>query len=458
MITSQYLDKYAEPEIRLLPEIQQTWRHCVVIPAFNEPPKLLQALLKIATVTERLLVLLVLNRPETVNQVPANDQLAEAIDGQLPKHWQSECSRLKCYELGDQEGALLLIDRWYHGDAIPVKRGVGLARKIGSDIAHMLIQQGSVQSNWIHTTDADTYLPVDYFNAATQVTNPNAAALVYPFKHVVDPKESVGMATALYEFSLHYYVAGLHWSNSPYAYNTIGSALAIESSHYALVRGFPPRAGGEDFYLLNKLAKTGEILSLAQPTLSIAARQSDRVPFGTGPAVANILSLNNPVEEYRYYHPQCFTYLKTWLDSIPSLWRLHNESPDLSINDLITQSLNIHDTLSKSLLNSVNDHLHESLLINTLTQLNIKDLVQHALIHSNEQRTFIQHMHHGFDGFKTLKFIHCLEQQGLKKLSLTNLINSAHPLLNAWNDNHTGTPYQPMQILLDDIFLPEHNR
>ena len=118
MTTNQYLDLYAEPETRLLPDIQQTWRHCVVIPAFNEPLELLQTLLDLATATERLLVLLVLNRPETVNHVPANDQLAEAIDGQLPKQWQSDCSRLKCYELGNQEGALLLIDRWHHGDAI----------------------------------------------------------------------------------------------------------------------------------------------------------------------------------------------------------------------------------------------------------------------------------------------------------------------------------------------------
>ena len=64
-------------------------------------------------------------------------------------------------------------------------------------------------------------------------------------------------ATALYELRLHHYVLGLEYAGSPYAYHTLGSCLAVKADAYAQVRGFPKRAGAEDFYLLNKLAKLG---------------------------------------------------------------------------------------------------------------------------------------------------------------------------------------------------------
>ena len=52
------------------------------------------------------------------------------------------------------------------------------------------------------------------------------------------------------------------------------------------MRGFPKRNAGEDFYLLNKLAKVGSVHRLAAPAIEIEARVSHRVPFGTGPAIA----------------------------------------------------------------------------------------------------------------------------------------------------------------------------
>ncbi len=72
----------------------------------------------------------------------------------------------------------------------------------------------------------------------------------------------VFLATQLYELSLRYYVAGMKFARSPYAFHTIGSSMAVSPVHYARVRGFPKREAGEDFYLLNKLAKLGSVLEL----------------------------------------------------------------------------------------------------------------------------------------------------------------------------------------------------
>ena len=47
----------------------------------------------------------------------------------------------------------------------------------------------------------------------------------------------------------------MKYARSPYAFHTIGSTMAVSANHYAKVRGFPKREAGEDFYLLNKLAK-----------------------------------------------------------------------------------------------------------------------------------------------------------------------------------------------------------
>ena len=69
--------------------------------------------------------------------------------------------------------------------------------------------------------------------------------------------------------SLRYYVAGMKYARSHLThFHTIGSTMAVRASYYAKVRGFPKREAGEDFYLLNKLAKVGTVLELeASPEL-----------------------------------------------------------------------------------------------------------------------------------------------------------------------------------------------
>jgi len=263
----QYLARYAEPEAARVALPSRTWRHVLCIPAFDEPHDFLQRVLPHGT--SDLIVIVVANVPDHVNR--------------------EDAAFARSRSLLDLAGALdrarnvdvVIVDRV--NAPVPQRMGVGLARKVGADIALRHIVDGRIDVPVIFSTDADAALPPGYFEAARG----GAAGWVYPFVHVSDDGDLARRAL-MYELSLRYYVNRLEHAGSPYAFHTIGSCLAVDATSYAKVRGFPRRNAAEDFYLLNKLAKVGWIHRLKEPVIEIEARASTRVPFGTGPAIAKV--------------------------------------------------------------------------------------------------------------------------------------------------------------------------
>ncbi|MCP4044824.1 MAG: hypothetical protein GY732_02400, partial [Gammaproteobacteria bacterium] len=293
----KYLLHYAEPETAALGGLPDSlagpgqWQNVMVIPACNESAEFLRPP---PPCDGRSLMILVIN--ETVSaahEVSLNNQaLAEAVFARFELQWQSglQFPGFVMSLLRDPlfPRDILLVDRFSEDHKLPPKCGVGHARKIGADLAASLIFNGRIRSPWIRCTDADVQLPETYFTCIDQAQNTGAknAALLYPFHHNDDEGDTkngdVILATQLYELSLRYYVAGMRFAGSPYAFHTIGSTMAVNADHYARVRGFPKRAAGEDFYLLNKLAKVGSVLQLASgpdcKPIVIESRRSDRVP------------------------------------------------------------------------------------------------------------------------------------------------------------------------------------
>jgi hypothetical protein len=169
---------------------------------------------------------------------------------------------------------ILIVDLSQEPWLIPADQGVGLVRKIGADIALYLISNGKITCPWIHATDADARVPDDYFLRATEAQigiNGNSlppSCFIYPYQHIPDPDmeqhdhQRYWSALTDYELWLRYYVAGLEWAGSSYAYPSIGSLLAFDALAYARIRGFPKRMAGEDFYFQNKLAKMGSMITL----------------------------------------------------------------------------------------------------------------------------------------------------------------------------------------------------
>ncbi len=416
---TKYLSLYAEQETAQLPTINHCYHHALVIPVFDETVSFWQALKTAPALNSQknILIILVINLPANSKQNHNNQQLANVILADttlLAKSAQQSLLKLK------EHLHILLIDRFSDGHKIPTKQGVGLARKIGADIALKLIQQRQVLSPWIHTTDADAQLPALYFTASEQETE--TGALLYPFAHTHQNNSSV-----LYELSLFYYVAGLNWAGSPYGFHTLGSTIACHYQAYAQVRGYPKRAAGEDFYLLNKIAKVGKVRTLASPAIKIQARPSHRVPFGTGPAIRKIENLPDPINEYLFYHPKVFTYLKTWLQTINILWQFNTQAIDQALEAAVCLAINKNQTFSSH----GQDSIEPSLLIHCLKSLAIEGQIQHGFDQCKTETHFLRHMHHSFDGFQTLKFIHYLRNYRFSSIPLTQLLNN--PDLEALN-------------------------
>ena len=131
--------------------------------------------------------------------------------------------------------------------------------------------------------------PRDYFEQTEPIEPAGVGAAIYFYDHRFEDDPALAEAARLYEISLRYYVLGLAWAGSPYAYQSMGSCLAIPAGAYAAVRGFPKKNAAEDFYVLDKLAKVGSIVRLAGTPLILEGRPSDRVPFGTGRALRDLV-------------------------------------------------------------------------------------------------------------------------------------------------------------------------
>ena len=413
----KYLRHYAEPETAALDGLldwlpdQGHWQNVMVIPACNETPEFLRPP---PPCGGRCLLVLVINESVSApDQVSLNNQaLAATVQARFELQWQSapDFSGFKLSLLRDSLAPrdVLLVDRFSEGRKFPAKGGVGHARKIGVDLAVSLIHRKRISSPWVHCTDADVQLPETYFTCSDAVQNspPGYAALVYPFHHSDNRDEvenrEVILATQLYELSLRYYVAGMKFARSPYAFHTIGSTMAVSAIHYAKVRGFPRREAGEDFYLLNKLAKVGTVLELGMgpdcKPLEIEARRSDRVPFGTGAAVIKITDLADPVRDFRFYDPAVFELLQQWLQSLPVIWQ--SRSKDLAIS------------------------IENQSLLAGLKQIKTDQALEHAFRQSKDLDQFTRQMHTWFDAFRTLKLIHILRDFYLPTISYAKLVRS----------------------------------
>jgi hypothetical protein len=435
----KYLRQYAERDTAAVKDIpaSEPWHQVVVIPVCNESTEILRPL---PPASGHSLMILVVNEAESAphHVSLANQDFAAELHARFRMCWQSAAaSGLTLYQDPTSSRDVLLVDRFSDGRKFPPKGGVGHARKTGADLAAYLIHQRRVRSPWIHCTDADACLPHRYFTCSTALSDTSAkdtAALLYPFRHSIAVDQTVVkeggdevpdihphkimQVTQLYEYSLRYYVAGLSFAHSPYAFHTIGSTIAVNAAHYAKVRGFPRRQAGEDFYLLNKLAKVGSVLQLSAETdcepIEIAARLSDRVPFGTGAAVGRIMELEDPAREFLLYHPSVFALLRSWLGSLPAFW----QSRSSDIGAILSRGTIANQQGGPS----NHSPMDLQVLIGGLEESGAAEALQHAFRQSTDAKQFNRQIHTWFDAFRTIKLIHHLRDHHLPSISFEALV------------------------------------
>ncbi|MFA6980426.1 MAG: glycosyltransferase family A protein [Ignavibacteriaceae bacterium] len=376
----KYLDKYGT-EVRPL-----TWRSSshiemiVVVPAISEYENVKRLLASLSDAdnkyADKILILFVVNNLNSSSE-----------DVKIENEKTIEYLRTKLSdEISGESFSLGFIDAATPGNELDEKNGgVGLARKIGMDAALSLFNYGLLNKKILVCLDADCTVSQNYFTEIyEEFSKRNLRAAVVSFQHSL-ADETNREAILCYEIFLRYYVLNLRFANSPYAFHTIGSTIICDVESYIKVEGMNKQKAAEDFYFLEKLAKNVPIGKTKNAVVYPSSRGSWRVPFGTGQRVNRFLS--QVQNEYLLYNFDSFLVLKDWL----RLFLLNN----LSAEDLLTEAEKIHPSLSAFLIEQKFEKAWSEISRTAKTDEQLQ-----------RQKNI------WFDGFKTLKLIHYLRDNG----------------------------------------------
>ena len=180
----------------------------------------------------------------------------------------------------------------------------------------------------------------------------------------------------------------------------MGSCIAIRPEAYAAVRGFPRKNAAEDFYVLDKLAKVGSITRLAGTPLRLEGRISDRVPFGTGKALSDLVSKKKALSGFKLYHPAAFGHLAAWL----------------RVLDAVAESGGRMEAALDELPRG-NPFFKTEALLASLEKMKAIEAMREAIGRSGgDAATMRRHFHTWFDAFRTLKLVHALRDGGLPSM------------------------------------------
>jgi len=280
-----------------------------------------------------------------------------------------------------------------------------MARKLGMD--HALSQLDWAADPLLVCLDADTVVEQDYHQAIiAHFQRTKAGAAVLPFRHQPGTDRSQQSAIERYELFLRGYVYGLRLAESPYAFHSVGSAMACRASAYVRCDGMNCRKAGEDFYFLQKLAKTAGVEPLSGTTVYPEPRVSERVPFGTGRSMLRLLE--GKTQAVLVYPVEVFKTLADWLHTVSS-------DLDGDAAKLLARAEKISPVLA--------GYLEQLGWGNVWPRLQSTHL-------ANVKR--LQAFHIWFDGFRTMRLIHLLCDSGFSRGEPDALL----PEYFAW-DNRT---------------------
>ena len=373
----RYLDKRAvKGPWSLAGEGRDGFAGAVVIPSLAEGDSLFATLQSLATnpsqLLARFLVIIVVNHGEHASA-------AERV--------QNDIDLARLADLAEQsELCLTWIDAASSDREVPAKQaGVGFVRKLGMDLA--LPRLNWTEDPLLVCLDADTLVEANYLQSiVAHFRQSTLGAAVLPFQHQPGIDAAHQAAIDRYELFLRSYVYGLHLAGSPYAFNTIGSAIACRASAYVRCGGMNCRKAGEDFYFLQKLAKTDGVDLLSGTTVFPEPRVSERVPFGTGRSMGRLL--DGDKQAVLFYPATAFRVLSEWL-------RLVEQNLSGDAETLLTHAEKISPVLA--------DYLEEAGWLTVWPQL--------QSTHQNKARR--SHAFHSwFDGFRTMRLIHMLCDAG----------------------------------------------
>ncbi|MFO8129420.1 MAG: glycosyltransferase family 2 protein [Bacteroidales bacterium] len=212
---------------------------------------------------------------------------------------------------------MILLDRsspgkgWLHRS-----QGVGRARKVIMDSIRDLAREEDV----IISLDGDTQYGPEYFSSILANLNrfPGAMGISVPYYHRVTGNGLIDRAMLRYEIYMRNYALNLWNIRCPYSFTALGSAIALPVRAYQKIGGMSPRKSGEDFYFLQKMRKAGDLIVWNPERVFPGTRFSDRVFFGTGPAL--IKGSRGDWSSYPVYHHLLFQNIRATYDLFPELF------------------------------------------------------------------------------------------------------------------------------------------
>ena len=407
-----YLSKFEFKKYELYAPLNKTFNNIIVIPAiaeYDNIKNLIDSLNKNSNhYFNNTLVLFVVNNLESAELNTKEENL-------------KTINYLKTIIEQNKEGLIInFIDACTTENELPEKDGgVGLARKIGMDIALRYFDYS--QNTLLVCLDSDCLVSQNYLTVLNDYRNKGIDAGYVPFTHRFTENEEENFAIICYDIFLHYYVAGLKYSQSPYAFHTIGSTMVCSAGAYCKIQGMNKRLAAEDFYFMEKLAKLYPITVLKGGTVFPLGRSSWRVPFGTGQRVARYLTKIQ--DEYILYNTQIFEILKKWNN-------MFFDKNVLSSKDYLEFAFN------------TNNKLYDFLMLN-----NFNESWDKILSSSNNNLQIYKQKKFWFDGFRTLKLVHYLRDNGYSNLRMIDALNKFNELIDVDYNNKFITKNEQLKYL-----------
>jgi len=320
-------------------------------------------------------------------------------------------------------------NNWIHlfiieAESLPEKNsGVGWARKIGMDWAIVQFNQNEDCEGIIVSLDADTRVEKDYLKSIYNyfIEHPsNVAATIYfehQFHHCDLRNEKLEDAITYYELYMRYYRNALLYCGFPNPIYTLGSCFAVRAKDYVAQGGMNRKKAGEDFYFLHKMAQKGEIGEINSTIIYPSARISNRVPFGTGPALQKYFDGDQSIRFT--YSVETFLVLKSFFSKIECYY---NSRERLKAEDFSNDSIFL-------------SFCYDSKLVDEIEELKSNC--------SNFQ-VFHKRFYHVFNAFRVLKWLNFAEKNGKLK---SDLIIVSRKILFLMGFEDDKTPTDPKLLL-----------
>ena len=384
-----YLNKYGfcEPQITVSPHINT--QIIVVIPCFNETD-LISSLNALKRCTPTICTV------EVITVINAGVHQSDKLKQQ----------NLDTFELAkkyakDNQTKRLNFHSILNNDLPKKHAGVGLARKIGMDEAvHRfdLIHKDGI----IVCFDADSKCDANYLTEIEKhfINHPKTPGCSIHYEHPIEEtnpidtgfEQNIYTGIIYYELFLRYYNQGLRFCGLPFAFQAIGSSMAVRSSVYQKQGGMNKRKAGEDFYFIHKIIALGGFTNLTKTKVIPSPRISDRVPFGTGKAIGDWIE--SKADNYSTYDVRIWNILKSFVDIIPLL-----QQQDLNTLPFYQDSKNKQ-------------------LINFLDENNFNGGLQNIRKNSTDKDSFLKRFFVWFNAFRVLKIIHYLRDHQYSNLPI----------------------------------------